>query len=398
MSTDATPSWSGYIFQGEVALCKALEKIYDLKDEDIPDAYCLKLEEDEDFSLTTNIWETFQVKAYTAHNYTKYKKAWEDMTKRFPANAERNYLYLHKENVEVDKFNVTLERARLSTNIISGVYTLDNIIGKIDQVIKKIFPNFEDSDINLKRNHCLIEIHMAIKDRHRNRITKSFSLNEIKLWILNADEAFNDEIGWIEIIKIFFKTIREYINRLDENTELELKSKLENYLDQIDKLDSESLKKIITDRLYPHIKFESKLTRVKFTEYTDIEKIKNIIIQSFQSIKIDPSFNNLSYSANDCIYQLSQIGLNLGLNPTLAVKRDLHEYCENIENKKISDVDTYITQSLNLNKSEIKVIARSILNPVDIDDESRLIIPYDNKFDFKCVATSVNEINNGAIN
>ena len=45
---DATPSWSGFIFQGEVALCKAIEEINKL--ENINDNSCVRLEEDEEYS------------------------------------------------------------------------------------------------------------------------------------------------------------------------------------------------------------------------------------------------------------------------------------------------------------------------------------------------------------
>lgn len=53
MSADATPSWSGYIFQGEVALSKAIETIRSFGDT-IPDDSCLRLEQDEDFSIKTS--------------------------------------------------------------------------------------------------------------------------------------------------------------------------------------------------------------------------------------------------------------------------------------------------------------------------------------------------------
>lgn len=72
MSRDASPIWSGYIFQGEVALCKAIEAINNIVD--IQDEYCLKIEQEEDFSLHEIDKQIFQVKAYTGHNYTKYKK------------------------------------------------------------------------------------------------------------------------------------------------------------------------------------------------------------------------------------------------------------------------------------------------------------------------------------
>lgn len=406
MSTDATPSWSGYIFQGEVALCKALETIYDLRNEDIPDTYCLKLEEDEDFSLTTNVWETFQVKAYTVHHYTKYKKAWEDMMKRFPANAERNYLYLHKENVEVDKFNVTLEQARLSANVISGVYTLDNIIEKIDKAISNIFPEFGEADIELKRNHCLVLIHKAIKRRHKTKTPESFNLNEIKQWIIDADTAFNEEIAWVNIIKVFFKTINDRINDLNENIPNELfwKEKLESYLSSIDQLDFETLKSIIRNRLNAHKSNEIKNID-DIIVYFSAEELNRIIIRCFERTNFEPFFDSLSYDLGNKRFQLSLINLEIDQNSTNADKIVLHKYCTNIEKKNVSDINTFITKSLDLEKNNVKEILRDIMKPEILNIPN--VLNEENKtnitdikcdFDFKDVDKFINKINNEGIN
>lgn len=132
---DATPSWSGYIFQGEVALCMAIETINELG-EDLEDDYCLKLEENEDFSLTTDKLKIFQVKAYTAHRYDKYREAWDSMMNRFPNNSENNYLYLQKANANLQNFEGVQNHDRVISNVISGEYSLENINIKIDDAIR----------------------------------------------------------------------------------------------------------------------------------------------------------------------------------------------------------------------------------------------------------------------
>jgi hypothetical protein len=43
MSRDVATIWSGFIFQGEVALCKAMELI-NILGNDIPDTYYLRIE------------------------------------------------------------------------------------------------------------------------------------------------------------------------------------------------------------------------------------------------------------------------------------------------------------------------------------------------------------------
>lgn len=397
MSTDATPSWSGYIFQGEVALCKAIEKINELGD-DIPDSYCLKLEEDEDFSLTTSIWEAFQVKAYTIHNYTKYSKAWDDMMRRFPANAIRNYLYLHKNDIDINKFSVTLEQARLSTNVISGIYTLDNIIGKIDTAISSLFPDFDGPTIELKRNHCLALMHKAIKRRHKTKATESFSLISIKQWIIDADIAFNEEIAWFSIVKKFYEILRRYIEGYDDVTESDLKEKLTRYFEELDKLSFEDIKTLIKNRINSHKVLEKGITIDNLTSYLAENEISAIIVTCFESINKDPSFQDLTYNHNDDNYQLSLININIDDNSRRPQIKRLHEFCINIENNNLNEVSTIVTQNLDLDKLRVNDILRNIMQPnEEVENESDRINIIDKnfKFQFKSVGNSINEINNG---
>lgn len=397
MST-ATPSWSGYIFQGEVALCKALEEINKLLGNDIPDVYCLKLEEDEDFSITTNIWEAFQVKAYGTHNYTKYTKAWDDMMTRFPDNAERNFLYLHKSDIELNKFNVTLEQARLATNVLSGVYTLENIITKIDDAIKVLCPALNNSDVELKRNYCCNKIFSAVKERHRTKNVKSFSLNEIKGWVLNSDLAFNEEIAWFSLIKKFFEIIRNYIEQYDENEEFELKGKLIRYVDEISKLPPDDIKILIKDRINAHKILEKDIRAENIISYFSDNDIKEIIIKCFEEINQDPLFHDFTYKQNENSYQLSLVNINIDENSRTPQKKTLHEYCTNIENNNLKSINTIITHSLNLEKEQVNNILRNIMQPNFIAETESEKIDITNKsfeFEFKSVVNSINEINNG---
>lgn len=220
MSWDASPTWSGYIFQGEVALCKAIETINAAVN--ILDEYCLKIEEEEDFSLHEADTQIFQVKAYTAHNYTKYKKAWKDMMERYPNNSSNNYLILHKGNIEYDKFGEIVQKDKLISNIIAGTYMLDNICNKLDEQIRILLSanqiDFIDDDITAKRNYCCAKIYNSIKVRHQTKQVESISLNVLKRWILEeASLTINEEIAWYEVIKIFFNNLRIGIEYYDIN-------------------------------------------------------------------------------------------------------------------------------------------------------------------------------------
>ena len=440
MSTDATPSWSGYIFQGEVALCKALETIYDLRNEDIPDTYCLKLEEDEDFSLLINdTLEVFQVKAYLSKNsnrISKYKAVIEELINKYyyqkfiekNPNDGRSSIETYslvkrdipiKSSLITDKaivdfnpdFDGYFERHKIAINqnyfkLIHGHYTLENIINIIDELIEKIFPDFDKKSIELKRNHCLVLIHKAIKRRHKTKTPESFKLSDIKQWIKDADSAFNEEIAWVNIIKVFLKTINERINDLDENipNEFDLKEKLESYYSSLDQLDFETLKNIIRNRLNAH-----KPDEIKSIEdlilYFSTEEINRIIIKCFERTNSEPFFDSLSYDLGDKRFQLSLINLELDEYSKNADKIVLHKYCTNIEKKNVSDINTFITKSLDLEKDNVKEILRDIMKPEilnipnDLNEENKTNITdikYD--FDFKDVDNFINKINNEGFN
>ena len=210
MSADATPSWSGYIFQGEVALCKAIETIISLG-ATIPDDFCLRLEQDEDFSLKTDALEVFQVKAYLsqdANKLSKYKGVIKELIDKYhysitllkDSNDGRKKQSLFSINKRVKPINCSLITDKVISDyesdlssfdnryktidfnkfsVIQGVYTLSNITSRIDSVIGSLFPGttLNERDIMLKRNYCLNQIVESIKLRHRNKEVKPIPLN-----------------------------------------------------------------------------------------------------------------------------------------------------------------------------------------------------------------------------
>jgi hypothetical protein len=430
MSTDATPSWSGYIFQGEVALCKAIEKINELGD-NIQDSYCLKLEEDEDFSLLiNNVLEVFQVKAYLtndANRISKYKGVIEELISKYyyvknttidphdgrrriheytnnvRQNPIKSFLVTDKEIIDYDPLLEDFDNKFRTINLsffelIHGLYNLNNITQKIDNAILNILPNLNSNDLELKRNYCINKILSAIKERHRTGNIKSFSLIEIKEWILNSDLAFNEEIAWFSIIKKFFEILRRHIESYDEATENHLKEKLTRYYEELDNLQFEDIKILIKNRINSHKLLSKALTIEDITSYLAQNELNEIIIRCFEEIVTDPSFNNLTYNHNDNNYQLSLINININENSRLPQKTRLHEFCINIENNNLNEVNTIITQTLDLSKEQVNDILRDIMRPNDvIENESDKVNITDKnfKFQFKSVDNSINEINNG---
>lgn len=432
MSTDATPSWSGYIFQGEVALCKAIEEINILGDS-ILDDYCLKLEADEDFSLTIDdVLSVFQVKAYLtndANRISKYKSVIEELINKYyysidtfrdPLDGRKKITTYSIErrdvpikcNLITDKlindYNIDLTDflTRFSSidlnyfELQHGIYTLENITTKIDDGIKILRPELNKSDIELIRNYCCNKIVSAIKERHRTKNVKSFPLNEIRGWILNSDLAFNEEIAWFSIIKLFFEIIRTYIQEYDENQEIELhlKKKLIRYFDEINILPPDDIKILIKDRINAHKLLEKDIKVENIISYFSDNDIKEIIIKCFEEINQDPLFHDFTYKQNENSYQLSLLNINIDENSRTPQKKTLHEYCTNIDNNNLKSINTIITHSLNLKKEQVNNILRNIMQPNFIAETESDKIDITNKnfeFEFKSVVNSINEINNG---
>ncbi len=390
---DATPSWSGYIFQGEVALCKALEKINQLG-EDLEDNYCLKLEEDEDFSLTTDEFETFQVKAYTAHNYAKYRNAWNDMMNRFPDNSERNYLYLQLDEIDLGKFESEQHYDKVGTNVISGEYSLENINSKIDDAIRTFFDCQEitDYDIEIKRIYCCQIVSNYIKERHRTGNVRTILFSDIIGWLNNAPEAYNEEIAWYFIIKTFLQQVALEVDLFDLGVqkEKEMHDKLQECLSTLQTLSTSDLKRLINDHLTPHNILDNNDLRSSSLIFLDDTAIQSVVVKAIKDVqaKLNPkSMHFMKVLSEDEVehYQLTTNSreFDCTISPQKVL---LQRHCEQVYKNILSkDTDYYVTRHLNISKEEIK--NEHLINvTISPDDEDSL-------FGFKTIDQTINDLN-----
>jgi len=403
MSWDASPTWSGYIFQGEVALCKAIEAINRIVD--LPDEYCLKIEQEEDFSLHEINKQIFQVKAYTGHNYTKYKEAWEGMMRRYSDNCERNYLILHKGDVEHAKFGEIIENDRLTSNIIAGVYTLTNICTKLDEEIGNLLTanhiDFVNEDILAKRNYCCTKIYNLIKKRHQDKRQESISLNTIKKWIIDdAPLAINEEIAWYEAIKIFFDNILVGIEHYDITNPDDkiLINKLNKTINELEKLSIGETIKLLKEHLLPHKELGFKYRAM---DWIDSATIKNVVQQAIKKIELDPIYKTLQYIKENedstiIRYQLIAHNENFDLDDT-AGKVEFQKHCELISNQPISkEVDYFITQSLEKDRDEVKNHLKKVTEaPSDYkeDEEPSMSLEEKKQFAFRTIENTIIDLN-----
>ena len=390
MSTDATPSWSGYIFQGEVALCKAIETIINLG-ENIQDNYFLKLEEDEDFSLITDKFQTFQVKAYTQHNYTKYKKAWNDMMGRFPENVDNNFMYLQKDEVDISKFEGVANSDKLNTNIIAGTYTLENITTLLNNKIKELFPDLNDDDVIIKRNFCSNNISEKIKKRHRTGEVESISLNTLKKWIEASPIAFTEDICWYEITKIFLNSISNGIDDYDltNEEELEVYNKIQQSLFEFENLSNVDMVNLLKLYLSPHKKLDNNDLRNTYGSFIDNVTVKNVILKGIKKIKVNPIYKKLQYiKTNEGEVSRYQMLIhNEEFDNDTAGKKAFQKHCEMVyQNPFTKDIDYFVTKGLSKEKDEVK---SRLLEITDVGDQ----IDNSHHFGFKTIDILINELN-----
>lgn len=429
MSTDATPSWSGYIFQGEVALCKALEKIILLGDV-IDEAYCLRLEQDEDFSIKTTYLEIFQVKAYLGKDsdrLAKYKDVIKELidkyhysrqTKKDPADG-RKRITSFSDKRRKKPLNCALITDRCITDfeqdlssfeekyktidfgkfeVIDGKYTLLNITDKIDDEIKKMFPanSVSSNDIALKRNFCLNNIVKLIKIRHSNKIVKPILLKDIKDWVLKSDHAINTEIFWLTIVQTFLKELSKRLPFYDLTNPQEaiLFEKISDCYEKINNLGFEGIKKLIKDRLNAHKMFSEQNIAEHLVMYMDTSFIYNIVTKAIEGIIKTPEYENLVFDHNEEKYQLSLISLNISNPPTGVDKIELQKFFKNIQENNLSDVDYIITDQISFDKDSVADLSRSITDvPETFSDNSIDITNPTKKFGLVNLRDTINNIN-----
>jgi len=390
--TDATPSWSGYIFQGEVALCKAIEVINSL--DNINQKYCLKLEQDEDFSIKTDNLEVFQVKAYLKKGCDKmnsYKNVIEELISKYyyslskpknPYDKRSNipssriekrkrpikaYLITHS---NISDYDNTLQEynKRFSSidfnyfDTIHGQYRLDNIEEKLGNAITQYFAknNLQLTNLNNVRNYCSQKISSYIKKRHQTKELYSITFTKIIEWLTKPDIEYND-FAWHQIESILTKTLSEDLQALaleEEEKNLEYE-KLDKCLLHLEKLDRENLQNLIT-RLTPHKKFNFGY------DVIDSSSVRKIVSKSIRKILLDPNeYENLTYLKDKELYQISTIGDN----PEIKTQKQL--LLEKINSNTCSDIDFYITEHMNVSKEEVSSRTQNILGyePSEINEE-----------------------------
>lgn len=239
---DATNSWSGYNYQGRIALFVVLKKINELisigKMDEI-EKYSLELEWLEDFSILYKSddgvqYKTIhQVKAKDKHNIADYEDALVKLYYKIANYKTIEYAYLHvckSINYNKDEWNDNVKGLVLNCRQIKTLQ--DNIISyksssEKEKEVKKIYTSGRKSDIN-KLVKQYNEKYFANKKITVNNVDNILDkiLSDLQLQIEMSQKNVKDED--IRKIELYSYPNNDVYCTLDEINDL-IKTEIVNY-------------------------------------------------------------------------------------------------------------------------------------------------------------------------
>ncbi|KRE48400.1 ABC-three component system protein [Paenibacillus sp. Soil724D2] len=188
----AVPSWSGYDYQGKVAIYTVLSLINSIDINEISD-YALEIEHLEDFSIKCNgdYHSIHQVKAYQSQNKSKistYRSAILDLMGKSAKFNSVKYANLHStceiESIEKEELEKVLKEYEPTKKVHQQVHYKELLSEKekFDEVFIKLRLNDDYEELPFKRIVNLDEIEEEVKDQIRkfyksndNHVDKEFS-------------------------------------------------------------------------------------------------------------------------------------------------------------------------------------------------------------------------------
>ncbi len=371
----AAATWSGFIYQGKVALYHVLHLLN-------TDAnalnYSLQLDSLEDFAIVDddiNPITLHQVKAMKSSLYSSYEEAFNKLEKRlreYPCNGA--YFHVSSQNEKTDAqikaFHPTINIYNYGGNSYCLLSEIDN---KSEEQIK-IFLNANnlehvDNENNVTRlrgsledlicNH-IIDVHSKNHGAGGVPIREGAYYSLIKLsdfeTILNTDpeELLNEDYFLFLTKKIINHYYLEFCHDIEEEGDVidTDKAKLANYLIQINGLDDKSFVKFIQSIL-PHRKV--KLNSIlDFKNYNiDSEEFRDVFLQTLHQLvesqgKIG---DNLTWIGNDSL-TYTATAINSSNARIKSVCRKIYDNINEVDIEVPYESDKLITSSIEVESIE----------------------------------------------
>ena len=372
---DASPTWSGFSYQGKVGLYVVLKKLNTYNRQNIQDEFQnwkLEFEWLEDFSIKDD--ETYmsihQVKAYNNRAFSKYKKAiYQLVTNSFMYYTPQINHYLH---VITD---VSFSNSCLYEYTINGTYKKHCSLNEIDDLIKEqigIFIsryNTDDNNMEAIYTHftkLLAIIDNHVRQRHQNIHTQLVGARQIEC--INFSEIIDSLISdslqlnqerMIYEKKIYFMSI---VDEFCQDKDDAVKEKI-NHICRglLDLEDDEFINFIKSISPHIHTSDNNLLTIGDFQSLLQRDPTKDSFLESIKNIE---DFN--TFVADKYLHREDKKYLPTTINRRSSAK---DEVCQRIlENsfaiENLFEMDCFITERISC-----KSIEEDAYNTTEIRDE-----------------------------
>ena len=315
----AADIWSGYIYQGKVALYHVLKLL--VEDKNTYSNHSLQLDSIEDFSILDKQKKPVsmhQVKAVNSKYYSKFKKAFEKLEeKKKEHNTSHAFFHLvinnEKSSLEIKKLHPEIDLYIYSDG--NACCALENIDGFIINHIKEYFQKNQLSQFSdnsdylqsLKNNLENLIIAQIIKIHAKNH-TDGIPINEgayiLNVPIINFVTKLNtnligtisDDSYFLYLIKCDFnRYYQEFCFDIDEaNLENEIKYKLNRYIAHFNCLEENEMISFLRN-IVPHRQFNiNSIIDYKDNTFNE-DEIKNVFFQILYQLKEIEDFDTFKW-------------------------------------------------------------------------------------------------------
>lgn len=322
----AIPTWSGFIYQGRIALYHVLKLLNEKTEQELNDLY-IQIDSIEDFTIITYDNSVLipltmhQVKAVNSHLYSTYEDDFKQLenkkAKLQNANIEAFFhlcIQNEKTKIEINSLHPLLNLYSYGNN--EYYCSLDEIDNKIKNLITLVRLKYNnvvnDNIITVEFLYDILE--KIISDSVVNIHSQNHNGTPIKEAAYNDTRSLND---FLYIIKLditeaiqdeayFESKIRSNLNRYyqeycfeisNESISEEVKIKMAKYLYYFNSLNSENFKKFL-QKIRPH----KKICFSSLTEYTDgsinEDEIKEVFFIILSEIR-NPDNKNFGWFCKD---------------------------------------------------------------------------------------------------
>ncbi|MDY0121473.1 MAG: hypothetical protein RBR54_05975 [Sulfurimonas sp.] len=301
MFHDASPTWSGFAYQGKVGLLVVLNRINTCRGNNIADIYKswkLEFEWLEDFSIIdgNEYISLHQVKAYIDRGISKYKTAIDQLVRNslmYYAPQLEHYLHVTA--------NVNFASNCLYNYQIGGRNQKYCPLMSIDELIKSEVRSFLNRYNEEDENDEAIDIHfyklLSIIDDHvksRHHVIQTTTINQRVIECID----FVDIINSLTTNSMHFSNERmiyekkEYfislVNELCQDLSFELQTKVNNFSRDILNLGDEDFIKF-SKSIFPHMKsiYNSTLSILNFQELLHRDHMIDAFFKIIQEIELE---------------------------------------------------------------------------------------------------------------